>query len=184
MSVGGQAPYPVYTLDVQGDGRFTNNLTLKRGSDALSGTLTHLPYLDGVNYIRGKTILADTSNAERVGIGTTTPAYKLDVLGTTRLSSVIIGTGGSSTINYLWLGNVTIGTSASQKKTVNASFPTGSQPSTSNYLVFTDFQSGNDDIFIGKVRAKTTTGFDIVTYRADGVGWGTSVDCSVMVIGY
>lgn len=182
MSIGGGAPYPLYTLDVQGDARMTDSLTLKRGLDASAGTFTHLPFSgDLKNYIRGTTVICD--NGGSVGVGTSTPSALLDVAGLTRTTNFKIGSGGS-TIKFLWLGSVTVGTSVGQKKTVTASFPTGSQPSNSNYLVYLDYQSANDDIFVGKIRNKSSTSFDLVTYRADGTSWGTSVDCTLMVVGY
>ncbi len=61
------------------------------GIHAANGTNhTWLPYSDGRNYIRGTTIIAD--DGSNVGIGTTAPAYKLDVSGSLRATGSIAAT--------------------------------------------------------------------------------------------
>ena len=174
---------PTNTLDVIGNAQITQELTLKRGTGAAALTFTHLPYVgDGKNYIRGTTIIAD--NGGKVGIGgVTSPAYELDVFGTTKTTNLMIGQSNTA-ITYLWVGNVSIGTNGTSKKTVTVSIPTALQPSSANYLIYYDYQSANDDIFIGKTRNKGTTSFDIVTYRADGGSWATAPTCYFMVVGY
>lgn len=157
----------------------TGGLILPRGADGAAGTYTYLPYAgDGKSYIRGEVILAD--NGGKVGIGTSSPAYLLDVNGTTRTTKLQIN---NELISYLRFGSIDIGTNVGvAKKTVSVSI-SGNQPSNVNYVVYLDYQSTNDDIFVGKIRNKATTGFDIVTYRADAQGWGTAPICYYMIIG-
>jgi hypothetical protein len=47
-----------------------------------------------------------------------------------------------------------------------------------------NYDSANDDIFGFKIRNKTSTGFDLVTYRADGGSWATAPTATYMIIGY
>jgi hypothetical protein len=143
---------------------------------------THLPWNgDNKNYIRGTTVIAD--NGGNVGIGTTSPSYLLDVNGNMRTNKIMIG---NEQISYFRFGSIDIGTSPSLvKKTVSVSIG-GTQPTNINYVVYLDYQSANDDMFLGKIRNKATTGFDIVTCRPDTGGltsWSTSVICYYTIIG-
>jgi hypothetical protein len=62
---------PAFKLDVQGTGRFTDNLTVT-GSGLFSGS---------------------------VGIGTSSPSYKLDVVGTTRTSGTVFNPNTTNWVN-------------------------------------------------------------------------------------
>jgi hypothetical protein len=83
----------------------------------------------------------------------------------------------------LELASVNIGTNGSSKKTTSISLATNS-PDDANYTVICNYDSPNDDVFIGKIKNKTSTGFDILTYRADAGSWGTAVVCYYTIIGY
>jgi hypothetical protein len=90
---------------------------------------------------------------------------------------------GIEQINYLRFGSIDIGGSGGAlKKTVSVSIG-GVQPTNTNYMVFLDYQSDNDDMFVGKIRSKATTGFNIVTYRVDADAWATGPICYYMIIG-
>lgn len=58
----------------------------------VGGNYSWINYTDGNNYFRNNTIFADTNVDHKVGIGTPTPAHKLDVNG-------VIGINGKPVIN-------------------------------------------------------------------------------------
>ena len=79
-------------------------------------------YSDGHNYFRGNTYLADTDVNNKVGIGTLTPAYKLDVAGTINATNILVNgqsltsaasqwATGTGNISYA-TGNVGVGTTS------------------------------------------------------------------------
>ena len=57
---------PTYKLHVIGTTYFNGDATFKGGINS-DNSLTHLPYSDGVNYIRGNTNMCDTGGIIRVG---------------------------------------------------------------------------------------------------------------------
>jgi hypothetical protein len=63
----------------------------------VGGNGSWINFTDGNNYFRNNTIFADTNVDHKVGIGTTTPAHKLDVNG-------VIGINGKPVINTMGAG--------------------------------------------------------------------------------
>jgi len=188
MCVGGLSANPLATLDVQGTALVRADLTVsgtstfKKGTAGAAGTASYLPFSgDGVNYLRGTTILADTSNAERVGIGTTTPSHKLDVLGTTRLSSLKVGTNGDEMMSIKHYG-ANIGTSGSSKLQVDIS---GTYPAVcAVYATVRASDKTKDDAFTATVMDLSTSNIKFVVHRTDASGgWSQNPLLQFMVVG-
>jgi hypothetical protein len=77
--------------------------------------------------------------------------------------------------------NITIGSSATQKKVVHYTYPS----TDFNNVIpnITLKQEGNfSDIFSVSTTNFTTTGFDIVIYRIDGTNWGQNLKASISII--
>lgn len=77
--------------------------------------------------------------------------------------------------------NITIGSSATQKKVVHYTYPS----TDFNNVIpnITLKQEGNfSDIFSVSTTNFSTTGFDIVIYRIDGTNWGQNLKASVTII--
>ena len=157
--------------------------SLQKGRHGAAGVLTHLPYTDGTNYIRGRTIFADTSNAECVHIGDTSGGinsyYKLTVVGTTRLDSVRIG-GGDEIYGLKHYATTINGSSGATTVdiTVNGTFP-------GNCLVFPSIEvsASYNDVFACTVKAKSTTSIRFLICRADAVAaWGQTITLRFMVL--
>jgi hypothetical protein len=75
---------------------------LPAGKDSTAG-LTSFNYLgNGINYLRGTTVIADTGG--NVGIGTASPGAKLDVSGAINSSSNITATGNVSAAGNTFMG--------------------------------------------------------------------------------
>lgn len=154
----------------------SGNAFFKAGSTAGVGTLTHFPYAgDGKNYIRGTTIMADTSNAEKVGIGTTTPQHKLDVNGTTRTSLLIVGSNYEEPMKSIRHYSVQIPPSLTNKTTFDA---TGSYPYPGSFCVaYAQMRSSAEtltDVFATTVLAITSSNIKFSICRVDTTsgGWG------------
>lgn len=182
MSVGGNAPVPLYTLDVYGNGRFTGNVTLPRGSDALSGTFSYFAFNDGKNYIRGSTIMADTSNGEKVSIGHTTPAHKLDVLGTTRLSSLIVGSNSEEMKSIRHYTVSVLPNTSGTPRTVQVDAG-GSYPSLCSIYAQMRSTSGYNDVFACTVVAQSTSNIRFSVARVDNSNWSQYPWLDFTVIG-
>jgi hypothetical protein len=177
--VGIQFDAPEAQLDVNGD-VIVRGCTRLYSSSSYTGE-TYFPYAgDERNYIRGDTIMADTGGF--VGINQSTPIFELDINGTMKANEIRLGYNNSA-ITYFRVGSVNVGTNGSSKKTTSISLATNS-PSDANYIVNVNYDSANDDIFGFKIRNKTSTGFDLVTYRADAGSWGTAPTATYMIIGY
>jgi hypothetical protein len=171
------------TLRVVGNAQITQELTLKRGAGASAQTFTHLPFVgDQKNYIRGTTIIAD--NGGKVGIGgITSPAYELDVNGTTHTSKLIVGDDASSAqLSALQVLVQTVGPSTGRKVqfTVTGTFP-------SDYVVFATPLSASgtfDDNFSVTVMSKSTTQIVLSIYRTDAnSGWGQNLQLQLLILG-
>ena len=170
---------PEAELDVMGDVIVRGNARF-RSSSSYSGE-TYFPYgPDERNYIRGTTVLCDTGGY--VGINNATPIFECDIIGTLKANEIRLGYNNSA-ITYFRVGSISVGTNGSSKKTNTVNLATNS-PDDANYIVIVNYDSPNDDIFISKIRNKTSTGFDLVTYRADAGSWATSVTATYMIIGY
>ena len=182
-NVGINTTSPEAKLHVVGDASITDNLTLKRGTDAASGTFTYFPFTDGKNYIRGTTILADTSTNENVGIGTTTPQHKLDVNGMTRTTKLKVGNDSASAeIGTIQIFEQTVGSSSVRnfQFTINGTFP-------NEYSVWATplNEIGTyTDNFSVTVMSRTTSSIVFSIYRTDAnSGWGQQLKLQVLLIG-
>jgi hypothetical protein len=155
----------------------TGYVTLKPGS---AGTgFTHLPYTNGKNYLRGDVIMGDTGG--NVGIGTATPAYKLEVTGTTKLNVLQIGTNGDPMAEMSHY-SVTIPSSGVKTFQLDVS---GTFPSAA--VVYGTVQSGNpayDDCFGVTVMATSASNIKFSISRIDGNSWGSSHTLNFMVVGF
>ena len=99
---------PAYKLDVSGSGNFASNLTVT-GSLTVSGSSTFTNIGPAV-FSGSITQTASTASfGGVVGIGTTTPAYKLDVNGSARATSLVVASyltinnssqGSNTTFNF------------------------------------------------------------------------------------
>jgi hypothetical protein len=171
----------VSNLSVTGDVFFRAGLT------ASPGTLTHFPFSggfanNGKNFIRGTTILADTSNAERVGIGLNNPTEKFHVNGTSLLKELIVGDLGNL-ISHIGIRQATI-VGSGGASVVSTTF-TGTFPS--SYAVFPTVELGDgttNDVFACSIQSKSTSEIKVVTSRADnGTSWAQTITLRILVIG-
>jgi hypothetical protein len=177
--IGIQNDDPQAELDVMGDVIVRGNSRFRSSSSYIGET--HFPYSgDDRNYIRGDTVICDTGGY--VGINNTTPIFELDINGTMKANEIRLGYNNNA-ITYFRTGSFSVGINGSSKKTTTIMISSNS-PNNANYIVVCNYDSPNDDIFISKIRNKSSTSFDIVTYRADAGSWGTSVTCNFMIIGY
>ena len=103
--------------------------------------------------------------------------------GTISTQNLSVG-GGTYMTFYRVMSGLTIGTSSTSTKTIAVSFGAGTPPSAA-YTVICDYSSPNNDVFVGKILNKTTTGFDLLTCRVDtSTGWLTAPNVTLTVIGY
>ncbi|MDE1988455.1 MAG: hypothetical protein KGI39_01995, partial [Patescibacteria group bacterium] len=93
VNVGGTTQYKTGALGIGGLFTADSGIFVK-GGDNKDKWQSVFPYLDGKNYIRGTTIIADNDANNFVGIGTIEPKAKLDVNGSGRFNK--IGTNGFS----------------------------------------------------------------------------------------
>lgn len=169
-------------LYVNGNCTTSGYSTFKAGSSASAGVNTHFPYTDGKNYIRGTTILADTSTNEKVGIATSTPGYTLDVNGVTRTNKLMIGNDAlTAQIGLIRLADILIGPSPARKLEFTL---TGSYPN--DYMLFLTPLSASgtyDDNFSVTVMKKTSTEIVLSIYRTDAnSGWGQNLIIQSLMI--
>jgi hypothetical protein len=165
----------------------TGNATFKAGLTASAGTATYFPFSggfanNGKNFIRGTTILADTSNAEKVGIGLTNPTEKFHVNGTSLLKELIVGDWGDI-LSHISIQEATINGSGGFSKVVTTF--SGSFPSV--YAVFptVETQSIFDDVFACSIQSKSTTEIKVITSRADGgTSWGQTITLKILIVGF
>jgi hypothetical protein len=151
----------------------------KPGS-AASGGFTHLPFSgDGRNYLRGSVVACD--NGGNFGIGTATPAYKLDVNGTAKINVLQVGTNGDPMAE---MSHYSVTIPSSGVKTfqldVSGTFP-------SSAVVYGTVQSGNpayDDCFGVTVMATSASNIKFSISRIDGNSWGSSHTLNFMVVGF
>lgn len=175
------------TMEMNGGDIYTYGLrawqetTLKRGSNATPGTYTHFPYWgDQKNYIRGTTVMADTEEAEMVGIGTTAPAYKLEVSGATRLSSLIVG---SHTDEMKSIRNYSVYLPSSSTRTCQID-ATGTFPSLCSVYATVRATGNYNDVFACSVIAISTSNIRFSVARADSSGgWSQTGLIDFMVVG-
>lgn len=156
-----------------------------------------IAYSDGNNYFRGNTFLADTDVNNKVGIGTTTPAYKLDVSGAINATSILVNGqqlatfGGAGRLpftnpannSYISSGNLTFLSATNQFITGNNnSAPAGSNTFTSgdgnvNKGLFGSamFGEGSEiDVNVGAAIAGGE-GVYIGAYGGHSMGRGTAI---------
>jgi len=85
---------PAYDLDVNGDVRITGELIVEGGGVVTgSGTVNYVPRFVSASEIGNSGIYDSGAN---IGIGTTSPAYKLDINGSARVVDVFRFDGGNS----------------------------------------------------------------------------------------
>jgi hypothetical protein len=197
---------PGYKLDVNGNSRLLANnyggVTLEQLGYPNQGALIFSTDRTGYTFQIGNRRLSDSNylpiismyDSGNVGIGTTTPAYKLDVAGQVNSSGglCIAGdcktswsqVGGSSqwtntTGGIYYLGNVGIGTSA-------VSYPLFVSTSTDTLFAIqrtgasspTIFKQGTDAGFV-----INNGGSDILTIKSGNVGIGTTSPATILDIG-
>lgn len=164
----------------------TGNATFKAGLHAAAGTYTHLPFSGGFtnnlkNFVRGTTIFADTSNAEKVGIGLTNPTEKFQVEGTSLLKELIVGSLGNL-ITHIGIQEATIAGSGGGSKTITTF--SGTYPSYYTVFPTVETQSIYDDVFCCSIQSKSTSQIKVITCRADGGGsWSQSITLKILVVG-
>lgn len=166
----------------------TGNATFKAGSTASAGTYTYFPYAgggftnNGKNFIRGTTILADTSNAEFVGIGLTNPNSKLHVNGLTQTTELAVGSLGNI-ISHISAKEATISGSGGASKVVTTF--TGTFPQ--YCAIFPTVELGDasyNDVFACSIQSKSTSQIKVITCRADGgSSWAQSITLKILIVG-
>jgi hypothetical protein len=164
----------------------TGNATFKAGLHAVAGTATYFPYSGGFtnnlkNFVRGVTIFADTSNAEKVGIGLTNPTEKFQVEGTSLLKELIVGSLGNL-ISHIGIREATINGSGGASKVVTTF--TSTFPSVCAVFPTVETQSNFDDVFACSIQSKSTSQIKVITCRADGGGsWTQTITLKILVVG-
>lgn len=114
------------------------------------------------------------SQGGNVGVGTTSPAAKLDVSGTLRATE-FTGPWDSSASGYIRLGDVQIAWGdylAASGSLPSTSFPASFVAAPAVTLTAVSATSAAQDSRLSHLYAVTTTGFQAVTYRDDGVRSG------------
>lgn len=158
--------------------------TLLKGRHGASGVNTHLPYTDGVNYIRGRLICGDSSNAECVHIGDTSAGinsyYKLSVAGPTRLDSLRIG-GGDEIYK---LNHYAININGSSGATIVDLTVSGSYPGNAIVLPTIEVGPTYNDVFAVTVKERTTTSIRFLICRADSptTSWAQTITLKFIVL--
>jgi trimeric autotransporter adhesin len=115
------------------------------------------------------------TNGGNVGIGTTTPASKLEVNGETKTASLKVGNNGTSLL-AVQKGTFTIGNSAGASKTVTFNFPNAF--SSIPVLVATvrnDAGFNVGDTFVASIRSISTTSVTFNIQRVDVAGGWTQI---------
>ncbi len=153
-------------------------MTLKAGVNSTG--FTHLPWTgNNKNYLRGDTIIADLGG--NVGIGTATPAYKLEVNGTAKVNTLQVGTNGDPMAEISHY-SVTIPSSGVKTFQLDVS---GTFPSAA--VVYATVQSGNpvyDDCFGVTVMATSASNIKFSISRIDGGSWGQTPLLNFVVFGF
>jgi hypothetical protein len=121
------------------------------------------------------------STGANVGIGTGSPAYKLDCAGTGNFSKFRLN---STTINHIQVYTVSIGSSSNRKSNFTIF---GTFPSTGYFVSITPVSasSGIDDAFSFVIRAKSSTFIEATACRVDSSGgWSQNLGIEVLIVGY
>lgn len=160
----------------------TGSVTFPAGLTAGEGTYTYFPFpANGRNYIRGTTILADTSNAEFVGIGTANPTAKLHVNGFALIKELSVGNLGNL-ITHIGIREAVINGSGGASKVVTTF--TSTFPSVCSVFPTVETESTYDDVFACSIKSKSTSTIKVITCRADGGGaWTQTLTLKILVVG-
>jgi hypothetical protein len=177
-----------YGIDCKSTLTVFSATTLQSGYDAgFNSVQTHFPYPgDGKNYIRGTTILADSSANSRVGIGTSAPASdcKLDVYGTTHTNKLRIG---SSALNCTFIDSIIGNPGSCSSRKLQFTLDNLNLP-VANYEVYPTVLSGDptkDDVFAITVMEKTQAKIVVSIYRVDAnSGWGQNLKIQYLIVGH
>jgi hypothetical protein len=167
-------------VEITNDLYVDGNVWLKGGVNNGGGN-THFPFSgDNRNYIRGTTIICDSTGAN-VGIGTSSPSYKLDCAGTGNFSKLRLN---STTLNHVQVYTVSIGSSSNRKSqfTIFGTFPT-----TGYHVSITPIaqNSSTDDNFAFVIQDRTSTSIQASCCRVDSSGgWSQNLSISVLIVGY
>lgn len=200
------ALYPDYTGFIDGALRVSSNLdcfgdmfgmsmglqsNVNVPGAALSGGLfTVLGHsnstFDGANAIAGNVSFVGNGNQRLVVNGTqsSVPAHSsasaLYVKGGIA-SSNFIKLGAGAAVTMWWpVNGISIGTSTAQTKSVTVNL--GVTLPTSSYQAMINFeQDGYNDVFVGKIDSRSTTGFTMHVSRVNGTSWGTAVNANVIL---
>jgi hypothetical protein len=151
--------------------------TFKGAANAGAFVTSHMPNSDGKNYIRGDTVLVDTGG--NVGVGTTSPSFKLDVAGTTNTQKFRMG---NNTFNLFSVASFEVGSSGSKTKNleVSGSFPT-------NYHVFATPRNATTnltDCFGVTTVERTSSLFRLAVSRINGDSWAQNLSVDVIIVGF
>ena len=125
---------------------------------------------NGLDFYTSASIRMAITQNGNVGIGTTTPASKLEVNGETKTASLKVGSSGTS-LTTIQKGTVTIGSNATAFKTVTVNFA-NSFPAlpTLTATVRNDPGWNVNDTFVVSVRSLTPTSVTFNILRVDVAG--------------
>jgi hypothetical protein len=131
---------------------WTSNISFGLDNGPLSGTTNYIPKFTSSTTLGNSQIF---DNGTNVGIGTTTPSYKLDVTSDIRVNNRIIGEGvGSDVSNTFIIGNINSSFSGTNTTAIGSSNLSGITTASGNTLIGSgaggSITTGGSNTYIGR----------------------------------